>query len=400
MTETEDAAAPLLSEPTDGLPDVVSTRDQLQAAAQALASGVGPVAIDAERASGHRYSQRAYLLQLRRAGCGTVLIDPTQFDGLQPLADAIGPLEWVLHSATQDLPCLASEGLRPTALFDTEVAAKLLNLPKVGLAALTESLLGWRLEKGFSAADWSKRPLPQDWLRYAALDVELLVELRNALDERLVAADRRAWADQEFAYLTTWQPTVRTQRWRSTSGIHRIKDRRTLAVARELWQSREERAERVDRPVGRVLRDDALIALAESKPRSREELRQIPALSRQRGAERWLAPVQRALDLPDDQLPNRGLAAGGIPPHKAWARIRPEAADRLGRMRAVVVRTAEQLNLPAEVLITPQLVRNLAWDNDLVADQIPDRLLADGARPWQVEQLGRLLAEALEATGG
>ena len=142
--------------------------------------------MDAERASGFRYSNRAYLVQIRRAGAGTVLIDPVSHGGdsvevLAPVAEVLADDEWVLHAADQDLPCLAEIGIRPSALYDTELAGRLANYDRVNLAAMVQRLLGLQLTKGHGAADWSKRPLPEEWLNYAALDVEVLVDLREAL---------------------------------------------------------------------------------------------------------------------------------------------------------------------------------------------------------------------------
>ena len=150
------------------------------------------MAVDAERAHGFRYSQRAYLIQLRRAGAGTHLIDPIAFGQPADLsvrsATALADAEWVIHAASQDLPCLYEVGLVPRTLFDTELAARLLGYPRVALGTMLEELLGVRLLKEHSAADWSTRPLPSEWLNYAALDVELLVELRDRLAAELVAS--------------------------------------------------------------------------------------------------------------------------------------------------------------------------------------------------------------------
>src|SRR6478672_8897021 len=122
-----------LDEPADGVPVVVETERDLARAAEAVANGEGPVAIDAERASGYRYGQRAYLVQVRREGAGTWLIDPVACPDLSPIAEAVADVEWVLHAATQDLACLAEVGLRPSRLFDTELGARLVGLPRVGL---------------------------------------------------------------------------------------------------------------------------------------------------------------------------------------------------------------------------------------------------------------------------
>ena len=161
--------------------------------------GAVPVAIDAERASGYRYGQRAYLVQLRREGSGTWLIDPIACPDLAPVAEAIGDAEWVLHAATQDLPCLAEVGPAPDAAVRHRARRRgWSGLPRVGLAAVVEHYLGLSLAKEHSAVDWSTRPLPEPWLRYAALDVEVLVELRDAVAADLAEQGKLAWAHEEF----------------------------------------------------------------------------------------------------------------------------------------------------------------------------------------------------------
>jgi ribonuclease D len=254
----QDDVIPLL-EPRGGVPEVVSTDATLDRATAALAGGDGPVAVDAERASGFRYGQRAFLVQFRREGAGTVLIDPVACPDLSRLDAALGPAEAVLHAASQDLPCLAEIGYRPRALFDTELAGRLLGYPRVGLAALVEEVLGLRLAKGHGAEDWSTRPLPAEWLRYAALDVEVLLELRDALAGQLEEQGKSEWARQEFAAELAAKPSgPRPDPWRRTSGIHRVRSRRGLAVVRELWLERDAMARQRDLSPGRVLSDAAI----------------------------------------------------------------------------------------------------------------------------------------------
>src|SRR5258708_658735 len=197
-TVVERTVEPLL-EPRDARPRLVETLDALRAAIEAVAAGTGAVAVDAERASGFRYGHRAFLVQFRRKGSGTVLIDPVACPDLSRLDAALASTEAVLHAASQDLPCLAALGYRPRQLFDTEIAGRLLGCPRVGLATMVESMLGLGLEKTHSAADWSTRPLPKEWLRYAALDVEVLVELRDVLAQQLAEQGKTEWAWQEFA---------------------------------------------------------------------------------------------------------------------------------------------------------------------------------------------------------
>ena len=109
--------------------------------------------MDAERASGFRYSNRAYLIQIRRDGAGTVLIDPVSHGGdsvtvLQPVAEALNADEWILHAADQDLPCLAEVGMRPPALYDTELAGRLAGFDRVNLAAMVQRLSVWAWPRG------------------------------------------------------------------------------------------------------------------------------------------------------------------------------------------------------------------------------------------------------------
>lgn len=396
-----DDVVPLL-EPRNGLPAVVSTDEALDRAAAALARGRGPVAVDAERASGFRYGQRAFLVQFRREGAGTVLIDPVACQDLSRLDAALAPTEAVLHAAGQDLPCLAEIGYRPRVLFDTELAGRLLGYPRVGLAALVQEVLGLRLAKGHGAEDWSTRPLPAAWLRYAALDVEVLIELRDALARQLGEQGKTEWARQEFAaVLAAKPPGPRPDPWRRTSGIHRVRTRRGLAVARELWLEREAIARRRDISPGRVLPDAAIIEAARVMPSGRDELMAIPGFA-SRGARRhvrpWLAAIARARARPETALPPPSApAAEGPPPAHRWAERDPAAARRLAAVRPVLAALSGSLSIPAENLLHPDAVRRVAWKppDPLSPDAIAGQLAGCGARPWQIELTAAPVAAAL-----
>ncbi|MFF5263652.1 HRDC domain-containing protein [Actinomadura viridis] len=394
------AALPLL-EPREGVPPVVADAPGLERVIAAFAAGTGPVAVDAERASGYRYGQRAYLIQLRRAGAGTALIDPIACPDLSALDAALADAEMVLHAANQDLPCLAEVGLVPRRLFDTELAGRLLGYPRVGLGSMAENVLGFVLEKGHSAADWSTRPLPDDWLRYAALDVELLVELRDALVERLTAAGKLDWALEEFAAILATPPkTPRPDPWRRTSGIHRVRNRRALAVVREVWETRDKIAQERDVSPGRVLQDAAIVEMALKSPRNQAELLALPTL-RNRGARRhqsaWLRAVSRARGLPDKALPEANLPGDGPPPPHRWAERDPAAAKRLTAARAVVSALADEHTMPAENLVQPDYVRRLAWSPppEATPAAVGAALRVLGARAWQVNLVAKPLAKAL-----
>ncbi|GAA3358292.1 ribonuclease D [Streptomyces antimycoticus] len=391
-------------EPREGIPPVTADADALAEVIATFAAGHGPVAVDAERASGYRYGQRAYLVQLRRAGAGTALIDPVGCPDLSGLGAAIADAEWVLHAATQDLPCLRDIGMIPTRIFDTELAGRLAGFARVGLGAMVENILGYALEKGHSAVDWSTRPLPDPWLHYAALDVELLVDLRDALEEELERQSKLEWAHQEFAAIAAAPPAPpRKDPWRRTSGMHKVRRRRQMAVVRELWTARDRIAQRRDVSPGKVLGDAAIVEAALALPAN---VRALAALSgfghrmNRRQLEQWQAAVDRARELPEADLPQPGQPVAGPPPPRAWADKDPAAAARLSAARAAVTQLAEGLNLPQENLIAPDTVRRLCWEPpaEPTTDAVASVLAGHGARPWQIDQVTPVLAAALLAT--
>ena len=378
--------------------NVIADRAEYERAVAAIRGGEGPIAIDAERASGYRYSQRAYLIQVYRRGAGTFLFDPPEIGDFSALDAAISAEEWVLHAATQDLTCLREVGLHPTRLFDTELAARLAGMPRVGLATVVEELLGVHLAKEHSAADWSTRPLPQSWLVYAALDVELLVDLRDALAERLEAADKSEIARQEFqAVLERDLVIVRAEPWRRLGGLHTVRGQRNLAVARELWLARDAYAREVDVAPGRLVPDAALAAAARVLPESKRDLvaiKEFTGRASRTQIDRWWAAIQAGMATED--LPALRVPGDNMPPPRAWADKNPEADARLKRARAAVTAVAESRDVPLENLLTPAYLRRVAWTppQDITSDSIGRALAALGARAWQVDATAQVIAQA------
>jgi ribonuclease D len=402
-TEAAEPPRPMLSL-RQGLPHVVQTPAELREACEAVLAGSGPVAIDAERASGYRYSNRAYLVQVRREGAGTWLIDPIPFDSLDPLQAALEDTEWILHAATQDLPCLAEVGLRPTRLFDTELAGRLLGYPRVGLATLVETVLGQRLAKEHSAVDWSTRPLPEPWLEYAALDVEPLVELREAQVAELEAAGKTEWAQQEFDFVRGFVQAPRVEPWRRTSGLHKVRGRRGLAAVRELWDARDEIAANRDVTPGRILPDSAIVTAAHVLPSDRATLlgtKGFHGRGAERYANRWVAALRSAVEMPESELPKRSPRTDGPPTPRAWAERDPVAARRLSQARAAMTTLAKELDLPVENLLTPDHLRRTLWtppstrEPDQLTAAVRDQLEGYGARPWQLDLATPVLVSAI-----
>ncbi|WP_415856162.1 ribonuclease D [Sinomonas sp. G460-2] len=391
-----------LDAPRDGVPLVIETPEGLERAARAIAAGTGPAGVDAERASGFRYGQRAFLVQIRREGAGTWLIDPEPFDDLSVLGDALRDVEWVLHASTQDLPCLAELGMWPDRLFDTELAARLAGLPRVGLAAVVEQLLGFGLAKEHSAADWSTRPLPEPWLRYAALDVEVLVELRDELADLLASQGKLEIAEEEFSsILASGLPEPKPDPWRRTSGVHQIRNRRQLAAVRELWTERDALAQKRDIAPGKLIPDSAVVAVARAMPATVPQLiatKGFHGRAAQREAPRWLRAIAAARSLPDDELPPLHLPTNAPPPPRVWEDRDPEAAARLHTVRPRIAALAEDLGMPTENLLTPDHLRRVAWrpPAELTAESLADSLRDLGAREWQVERVLTTVLDAFE----
>ncbi|GAA2173466.1 ribonuclease D [Agrococcus versicolor] len=392
MTDATAADAPQ-PELVDAVPvgplDVVVDDEGLRAAIARLLAGTGPIGVDAERANGFRYSSRAYLVQLYRRGSGTVLLDPLGITAWSELQDAIGGEEWVLHAASQDLPCLRELGLEPATLFDTELGARLAGYERVGLAAVVERLLGIRLMKEHAASDWSRRPIEPALLAYAALDVELIVDLRDAMAADLEAQGKAEIARQEFEAARTRLPKPpAAEPWRRLSGLHQVKDRRTLAIARALWEARDAYAREIDGAPGRLIGDAALMAAATSGARTKAQLAATSGFhgrASRSQLDRWLAALEAGRAAED--LPVLRTPADGPPPPRFWRQKRPVAATRLQRARAAVQAIADELSMPNEQLLTPDTLRRLTWDHgaEPSVEAVRNGLAALGARPWQID---------------
>ncbi|TPX05287.1 ribonuclease D, partial [Schumannella luteola] len=341
---------------------VIDGRDEYLEAVEQLARGNGPFAVDAERASGFRYSQRAYLIQVFRRGAGAFLFDPPAIGDFHELAEVMRGEEWILHAASQDLACLREVGLDPSTIFDTELGARLAGLPRVGLATVVEELLGIHLAKAHSAADWSTRPLPQGWLVYAALDVELLPDLRDRISELLHAAGKEEIARQEFGAVLEKAAPVRQEPWRRLSGMHSLRTPRQLAIARALWLARDELAQQLDTAPGRLVPDLSLVAVAKAQPASKRDLaalKDFTGRASRRELERWWAAVERGTA--DAEPPSMRGTGDGVPAPRAWADKNPEADRRLKLARAAVGARAEELEIPVENVLTPDTLRRVAW---------------------------------------
>ena len=350
------------------------------------------VAVDTEAASFHRFKDRVYLLQVSSRE-ETAVVDPLAVSSLQPLGDILAEpgIEIVFHDADYDLRLLENEyGFRASTLFDTRIAAQLLNEPGVGLAALLEKHLGVRLDKKYQRADWSARPLTPEMLDYAAADTRHLPVLRDLLRERLRELHRLDWAEEEFQLLGA-APRLAVEP--DEPGYLRLKGAkalpgRSLAVLRELYQWREDTARRTDKAAFRILNNEPLLLMAKSPPRDMAALKAVrgvgPDQAERRGRE-ILAAVQRGLDVPDGNLPR-------IERHH---RRPPDAAyeARLERLKVARNALATRYDIAPGVLCPNGTLEGIAAVNPRNVQEMGS---IRELRRWQLRELGPSLLAALQ----
>ena len=400
---TDEAITPLLKARRNVV--FVDDAESLAAAVAKLETSFGEFAIDAERASGFRYGQRAYLIQIARRDGDIYLVDPASIseDGaplaFEQLAKLLFKDAWILHAASQDLGCLADLGLKPSSIIDTELGSRIAGLPRVGLGAVVEHYLSLGLAKEHSAVDWSKRPLEPAWLDYAALDVDVLHDLADALMSDLSAKQKMEWAKQEFEHLLGFKPKAeKLDRWRGTTGLHEVKSQQGLAIARELWQAREALGQKLDVAPGRLIPDSSIAFAAKSAPRTRPELaaaKQFAGRASRTYLDTWWAAIEQGRNSRD--LPPLRLPATGIPNHRNWPAKFPKASARLQCTRYRLTELATKLEIPIENIVSPDTVRQICWvERDSVdATAIETELQALGARDWQIDLIAALIADSI-----
>jgi ribonuclease D len=347
---------PLLT-PRAGVPEVISTDSKFEEMIAQLLKGDGPIAIDAERASGYKYSQRAYLIQIYRNNGGLHLIDPIPFIGSdlwQKFNQNFSQYEWVIHASTQDLPCLLELGLNPQTLFDTELGARIAGCPKVGLGPLSESLLELQLAKEHSAVDWSIRPLKAEWLTYAALDVDVLLDIREKVEALLIEKNKLEWAKEDFSsilknFKEKQDHPAKPDRWRRTSGMHKVRDRLNMTIIRDLWISRNELAQELDLAPGRVLGDEAIVDIAIKRPTTAEAMAKVISWRTKLEAPpfgRWLAVLNKSLQTPLDEQVELRVPSTSMPPIKIWKDKNPLGYARLTHARGKIAELSTEIEVP------------------------------------------------------
>ncbi len=360
------------------------------------------IAVDTEADSFFHYFDKLCLVQVS-ASCGTFLIDPLSMPprGLAPLAPVLADpaIRKVFHAAEYDLFVLHRHcGLRVGSLFDTMISAQMLGYPAVGLGALVERHFDVKLSKDQQRTDWSRRPLRDVQLDYAALDVIYLAELARILERELTAKKRLQWAQSEF---TALEARVWPEREFDEQGYLRIKGARKLsprglAVLRELFLFRDKRAREGDRPPFKVMGNGTLLDLAQNPPTSRRALgsrRGITDLVLRRFGGELLDAITRGVEGPEHPPLERKAVTEGNG-RRRLDRRGEARLDELKRWRAV---RARELSLDPGVFCPNASLEEMAGALPKSVDELRS---LPALKPWWAEQFGaEVLAVLHDAEG-
>jgi ribonuclease D len=384
------SVAPRPEDPPHPPVNLIKSQAELEHLFQRL-KGEPLLAVDTEAASFHRFHDRVYLLQLSSRH-ETAVVDPLAVTSLAPLAEVLADpgVEIVFHDADYDLRLLNLEyGFGISNLFDTRIAAQLLNEPGVGLAALLEKYFGVKLDKRYQRADWSARPLSPEMLEYAAADTHHLPALRDLLREQLRERGRLEWAEEEFALVTRvrWSPPDADEpAYLRLKGAKALPGR-ALAVLRELFEWRDQLARRTDKAAFRILNNEPMLAMAKAPPVDLAELKAVRGIGGEQAERRGreiLAAVQRGLAVPEADLPRVER-----PPRRP-ADLAYEA--RLERLKAARNLLAGQYEVAPGVLCPNGTLEAIARVNPASVEELAK---VPELRRWQLREIGRGLLAAL-----
>lgn len=354
-------------------------------------SGESTLALDTEASSFHRFHERIGLVQLSDRK-DTWLLDPLALPDMGALGKLLGTEgnETVIHDADYDLRLLKRMyGFRVRHIFDTLIAAELVNEPELGLASLMKKHFNIQLDKRYQKADWTKRPLTQGMLEYAAMDTRNLIALRDVLAKQLNDLGRMTWAEEEFGLLTEIPFQAHDDQ---TPGFLRIKGAKALrpkelAILRELHAWRDSVAARIDRAPFMVLGNEVMLALSRqpvSSPAQLAALKGIGPSIMEKHAADILAAVERGLAVPKEQWPRMERP-------KRWPRD-PAFDERFKRLKTVRDELAARYELRPGIIAANQLLTDIARSRpaDMAALQT-----VPGLRKYQAQEFGGALLEVV-----
>lgn len=346
--------------------------------------------VDLESDSFHHYGDRIALLQFSD-GKRAYIVDPLCVDPA-PLSELLGDVsrEKVFHDADYDgRMILTFLGVRPTPVFDTMISARILGKQRIGLADLLEEYLGISMDKAFQKADWSRRPLDQEMLHYAALDVLHLLELRDWMEEDMARVGRLDWAHEEFRLVVEGLAPMpeRKPDFTRVKGARKL-DPHRLAVLQRLLEWRERKAKKLDLPPFKVVGTEKLLRLAEIVPRCVRELESSGILSPRQASrfgEEIVAAAERGWREPPERWPR----------FPAPERIRRdlEVERILRRFKEARDRRAGELDVDPGFLLPNAALKELAR---MKPGCLEDIRKSGILKEWQLREVGEALEEVLD----
>jgi ribonuclease D len=370
------------------LPPILTTTEQVADFAGTL-KHESVVAVDLEADSMHNYQEKVCLLQFSTAK-ETVLIDPLAGAELTPLKSILADtrVRKIFHAADYDIRCLARDfAIEINGLFDTMISSQFLGEEKFGLADILRKYFNVALDKQYQRADWSKRPLSEGMIRYAAEDTSHLHRLVEIFEQKLSEIDRLDWVQEEFTLLEKVRFAVNDGplflRFKGAGTL----EQRQLAVLESLLQWRDDEAQRRDCPLYKVLGNKSLLHLAKMKPTGRKKLQEVDGLSPrliERYGGKLLHQVNIALDLPESELPvyPRGERRGKD----------PQVDKRMTRLKDWRKKIAAELQLDPGVLINNALLDELARKQPRLEQDLGEIKLL---KNWQRKVLGEGILRTL-----
>lgn len=370
------------------LPPILTCTEQVADLARELERH-SVIAVDLEADSMHNYQEKVCLLQVSTS-TETVLIDPLSGAELEPLKPVLANprVQKIFHAADYDIRCLARDfDIEINGLFDTMISCQFLGEEKFGLADVLRKYFAVELDKQYQRADWSKRPLTDGMIRYAAEDTGHLHRLVEILERKLVEKERLEWVQEEFALLEKVRFAVHEGplflRFKGAGTL----DPRQLAVLENLLQWRDEEARRRDCPLYKVLGNKSLLHLSKLKPSGKNKLQEVDGLSPrliERYGGKLLHQVAMALDLPETELP--------VFPRGERRQKDPQVDKRLTRLKDWRKKIAVELGLDPGVLINNALLEELARKQPR-SEQ--DFVEIDLLKKWQQKVLGEGILRTL-----
>ena len=341
------------------------------------------VALDLEGDSLYHYREKICLIQIA-AGSECFLIDPLIISDLSPLALFLNnpKIRKILHGADYDIRSLYRDyQFQIQNLFDTESAARFLGLKETGLGSLLGSRFQIQLDKRFQKTDWSKRPLSDPMLAYAAADVAYLIPLAQSLMTDLEALGRLPWVLEEGDRLgrVRFNPPYQGPLFLQFKGGRHL-DSRSLGLLENLLQFRKAQAEKRDRPLFKILGADVLKTLALEKPLTLDRLKDIKGLSAKlidRLGEGLIECLKQGLDIPETNLPR-------FPP-SIRTQVNPIVAARVKVLKGWREKKARELNLDPGIVISNALIDQIGEKNPTGPEDLD---LIPELRQWQQQTFG------------